>query len=105
MLTEKEVNQEVVRSRHLHGPMSREHGRVAKILMREVLEAAQEEAEVSRLPRLSRQRTSSLMALRSELVQVVAVAAQWVANIDNEREREENEQNANSNSAGGAVRQ
>jgi len=106
MLTEKEVTAEIVRSRDLHGPLSRDHGKVIKILMREVLEAAQEEAEMSRLPRMSTTRHGTLLALRVELVQVVAVAVQWIANIDNEREHEKLYEQANSgrDSAGSAVR-
>lgn len=104
-MTMQQVVDEIKRSRTIHGPLSRDHGRVAKILMREVLEAAQEEAQLSHQPRLSAQRTLSLMALRSELIQVIAVAAQWINNLDEEVERNEKEANANNNRAGSAVGQ
>lgn len=92
MLTIAEVEQEIRRSRHLHGPLTKDLGRASLILARETLEAIQEAADAYRLPRLGAQRTSSLTALRSELVQVVAVASQWITNIDVEKERELHEQ-------------
>ena len=91
MLTEKEVLAEISRSRNLHGPLTKDLSRAALILARETLEAIQEAHDAERLPRLSSQRSTQLSMLRAELVQVVAVSAQWVANIDEQQERENHE--------------
>lgn len=103
MLTEQEVIQEIQRAKLIHGPLSKDHARAALILSRETLEAIQEAADVTRLPRLSEQRVLALMNLRAELVQVVAVASLWVSNLDNERLRDEHERQANNRSTRGTM--
>lgn len=91
MLTEKEVLAEIQRGRNLHGPLTKDLSRASLILARETLEAIQEAHDLEKLPRLSSLRSTRLLMLRAELVQVVAVASQWVANIDAEGERSERE--------------
>src|SRR5882724_1451108 len=103
MLLEREVNAEINRGRDLHGPLSRDPARAALILSRETLEVLQEAAELNRVPRLSNRRCAVMTNLRAELVQVVAVAAQWVANLDMEAERDARESSANLSHTGSAV--
>lgn len=91
MLTIQEVEMEIIRSRDLHGPLTKDMRNCALILARECLEAMQEAYDAQRIPRLSTQRSAIVSNLRAELVQVVAVASQWVTNLDQEREREEHE--------------
>lgn len=106
MLTEREVLDEIQRGRDLHGPLTKDLSRASLILARETLEAIQEAHDAERVPRLSSQRLTRMSTLRAELVQVVAIAAQWVANIDNERERAEHERaQADINRPGGTVGQ
>lgn len=103
MLTEREVLAEIQRGRDLHGPLTKDLSRASLILARETLEAIQEAHDAERVPRLSIQRQRNMSLLRSELVQVVAVASQWIANIDTERVRDEHE--AYHSGSGGTVGQ
>lgn len=91
MLTNQEVLTEIRRSRVLHGPLTKDLSRASLILARETLEALQEAHDAEGMPRYSTGRPSKILLLRTELVQVIAVAVQWVNNIDLDLERERNE--------------
>lgn len=91
MLTEQEVRDEIVRSRKLHGPLRIEPERAALILARECLEALQEAHFIQNAPRCGAAFVAARSRLRSELVQVVAVASQWVTNLDIQEARDNSE--------------
>lgn len=91
MLTNQEVLTEIRRSRTLHGPLTKDLSRASLILARETLEVLQEAHDADKLPRHGVLRPSTLGKLRCELVQVIAVAVQWIDNIDLDLGKERNE--------------
>ena len=83
-----EVQEEIKRAGKAHGPLTQNHQDASLILCRESLEALQEAGEMKSIPVLSPEYIAKRMKLRAELIQVIAVAALWIGNIDRARGKE-----------------